>query len=85
MNRACRHPVRRLVAWSGDWLRSAHAGLDPQAFFRGFAGRNEPFTVIFPGMGRVTFVADPPSCREILTIPREELCAPSPNPIEPIV
>lgn len=77
--------IHRLAAWCRDWLRSAHAGLDPQGFFRGHAGHAEPFTVIFPGMGRVTFVADPPSCGEILTIPREELCAPAPNPIEPIV
>jgi cytochrome P450 len=33
----------------------------------------------------VTFVADASSCHEILTIPREELCAPTPNPIAPIV
>ncbi|WNG94725.1 hypothetical protein C6A82_010005 [Mycobacterium sp. ITM-2016-00318] len=49
------------------------------------AERTEPFTVIFPGMGRVHFVATAEGAREILTLPRDVLCAPTPNPIEPIV
>jgi cytochrome P450 family 110 len=36
-------------------------------------------------MGRVHFVATSDGAREILTLPREVLCAPTPNPIEPIV
>src|SRR5215212_1109404 len=49
------------------------------------AGDPDPFTLIFPGMGPVHFVASVDAAREILTIPREVLCAPTPNPIEPIV
>ena len=68
-----------------DWLRSARAGMDPDRFMRQHAGDKEPFTVIFPGMGPVHFVATREAAREILTTPREVLCAPTPNPIEPIV
>ncbi len=49
------------------------------------AGDPGPFTLIFPGMGPVHFVATVDAAREILTTPREALCAPTPNPIEPIV
>jgi cytochrome P450 len=52
---------------------------------RGCSDRTESFAVIFPGMGRVHFVATPEGAREILTLPRAALCAPTPNPIEPIV
>jgi cytochrome P450 len=61
------------------------AGFDPDGVMRGCAGRSDPFTVIFPGMGRVHFVATADAAREILTLPRDVLCAPTPNPIEPIV
>src|SRR5215218_9936059 len=49
------------------------------------AGDPGPFTLIFPGMGPVHFVATVDAAHEILTTPREALCAPTPNPIEPIV
>ena len=68
-----------------DWLRSARAGMDPDGFMRQCAGDPGPFTLIFPGMGPVHFVASVDAAREILTTPREALCAPTPNPIEPIV
>ena len=68
-----------------DWLRSARAGMDPEGFMRQRAGDPGPFTLIFPGMGPVHFVATVDAAREILTTPREALCAPTPNPIEPIV
>lgn len=77
--------VRNSALWCRDWLRSARAAPDPQRFFRGRAGNTEPFTLIFPGMGRVTLVTDPSASREILTTPREMFCAPTPNPIEPII
>ena len=68
-----------------DWWRSLRAGFDPDGTMRKCATRAAPFTVIFPGMGRVQFVATPEGAREILTLPRDVLCAPTPNPIEPIV
>jgi cytochrome P450 family 110 len=68
-----------------DWWRSLRAGLDPDGVMRKCADRTDPFSVIFPGMGRVHFVATSDRAREILTLPREILCAPTPNPIEPIV
>jgi cytochrome P450 family 110 len=68
-----------------DWLRSARAGVDPDGFMRQCAGDPGPFTLIFPGLGPVHFVASVDAAREILTTPREALCAPTPNPIEPIV
>jgi cytochrome P450 family 110 len=68
-----------------DWWRSLRAGIDPDGVMRKCADRTEPFTLIFPGMGRVNFVATSEGAREILTLPREVLCAPTPNPIEPIV
>jgi cytochrome P450 len=49
------------------------------------AERTDAFTVNFPGMGGVHFVATAEGAREILTLPREVLSAPTPNPIEPIV
>ena len=49
------------------------------------AHRTDPFTVKLPGMGGVHFVATSEGAREILTLPREILTAPTPNPIEPIV
>jgi cytochrome P450 len=52
---------------------------------RRYASCTTPFTLIFPGMGRVNFIATSEGAREILTLPREVLCAPTPNPIEPIV
>ena len=73
------------MRWCEDWWRSFRAGLDPDGVMRKCAGRPDPFTVIFPGMGRVHFVATPEGAREILTLPRDVLCAPTPNPIEPIV
>jgi len=57
------------------------AGFDPDGVMRECAARTEPFTVIFPGMGRVHFVATAEGAREILTLPRDVLCAPTPNPI----
>jgi cytochrome P450 family 110 len=74
-----------LTRWCGDWWRSLRAGFDPDGVMRACAERTEPFTVIFPGMGRVHFVATAEGAREILTLPRDVLCAPTPNPIEPIV
>lgn len=68
-----------------DWVRTLRAGLDTEGFLRGRAGVPGGFDVIFPGMGRVHFVASADAAREILTLPREVLCAPTPNPIEPIV
>ncbi len=73
------------MRWCEDWWRSVRAGLDPDGVMRGYADRTDPFSVIFPGMGRVHFVATSEGAREILTLPREILCAPTPNPIEPIV
>ena len=73
------------MRWFEDWFRSLRAGLDPDGVMRGYAERTDPFTVIFPGMGRVHLVATAEGAREILTLPRDVLCAPTPNPIEPIV
>jgi cytochrome P450 len=74
-----------VTRWVEDWLRSLRAGLDPDGFLRRRADRSDPFTIIFPGMGRVRFVATVDGAREILTTPREVLCAPTPNPIESMV
>jgi cytochrome P450 family 110 len=71
--------------WCGDWSRSLRAGVDPDGVMRRCADRTAPFALAFPGMGRVHFVATPEGAREILTLPRDALCAPTPNPIEPIV
>ena len=73
------------MRWCEDWWRSLRAGLDPDGAMRACAARTTPFTVNFPGMGRVHFIATPEGAREILTLPRDVLCAPTPNPIEPIV
>ena len=73
------------LRWGEDLWRSLQAGLDPDGVMRGCADRTDPFPVIFPGMGRVHFVATSEGAREILTLPREMVCAPTPNPIEPIV
>ena len=64
---------------------SLRAGLDPDGVMRRCAERTDAFTVNFPGMGPVHFVATAEGAREILTLPRDVLCAPTPNPIEPIV
>jgi cytochrome P450 len=68
-----------------DWARSARVGLDPESYFRRRADRPDPFVVIFPGLGPVHFVATARDAQQLLTVPREALCAPTPNPIEPIV
>jgi hypothetical protein len=68
-----------------DWWRSLRAGFDPDGVTRECASRTTPFILIFPGMGRVHFVATSDGAREILTLPHDVLCAPTPNPIEPIV
>jgi cytochrome P450 family 110 len=68
-----------------DWWRSLRAGFDPDGVMRECASRTTPFILIFPGMGRVHFVATSDGAREILTLPHDVLCAPTPNPIEPIV
>lgn len=60
-------------------------GLDPESFFRHHADRRDSFVVMFPGLGPVHFVTTPEDARQLLTTPREALCAPTPNPIEPIV
>jgi cytochrome P450 len=73
------------IRWCEDWWRSLRAGVSPDGLMRKCADRADPFTLIFPGMGRVNFVATSEGAREILTLPREILCAPTPNPIEPIV
>lgn len=68
-----------------DWARSLRVGLDPESYFRRRADRRDPFVVMFPGLGPVHFVATARDARQLLTTPREALCAPTPNPIEPIV
>ncbi|WP_081665130.1 cytochrome P450 [Mycobacterium sp. UM_CSW] len=68
-----------------DWARSLRVGLDPERYFRRCADRRDPFVVVFPGLGPVHFVATAQGARQLLTTPRETLCAPTPNPIEPIV
>jgi cytochrome P450 len=68
-----------------DWWRSLRAGIDPEGVMRRCASCTTPFTIIFPGMGSVNFTATSEGAREILTLPRDILCAPTPNPIEPIV
>ncbi|BBX95318.1 cytochrome P450 [Mycobacterium lacus] len=68
-----------------DWLRSVRVGLNPETYFRQRADQREPFVVIFPGLGPVHFFTTAEDSRRILTTPREALCAPTPNPIEPIV
>ena len=79
-------PVRRgHTARHGGAGCALRAGMDPDGFMRQCAGDPGPFTLIFPGMGPVHFVASVDAAREILTAPREVLCAPTPNPIEPIV
>ncbi|MGV7462449.1 hypothetical protein PJI20_29415, partial [Mycobacterium kansasii] len=62
-------------------LRSVRAGLDPETYFRRQSDRPDPFVVIFPGLGRVHFFTTAEDSRRILTMPREALCAPTPNPI----
>jgi cytochrome P450 len=59
--------------------------LDPDGYFRRRAGRRNPFTVTFPGLGRVHFVGTVDGARDILSTPRGKLVAPTPNPIEPMV
>lgn len=66
-------------------LRSAQAGLDPDGYFRRQAGRRDPFTVAFPGLGRVHFFGTASAARDLLTAPSSTMEAPTPNPIEPIV
>jgi cytochrome P450 len=66
-------------------VRSLLAGLDPDGYFRRQAGRRDPFTVAFPGLGRVHFFGTADAARDLLTAPGEVLEAPTPNPIEPIV
>ncbi|SON61064.1 Putative cytochrome P450 137 [Mycobacterium simulans] len=68
-----------------DWLRSVLVGLDPEAYFRRRANHEDPFVVIFPGLGPVHFFTTAADCQRILTAPQEVWCAPTPNPIEPIV
>ena len=64
---------------------SMWAGLDPDGYFRSQAGRRDPFTVAFPGLGPVHFFATAQAARDILTAPAAISEAPTPNPIEPIV
>jgi cytochrome P450 len=66
-------------------FRSMWAGLDPDGYFRRQAGRRDPFTVAFPGLGPVRFYATARAVRDILSAPAAILEAPTPNPIEPIV
>ena len=61
------------------------AGLDPEGFFRRQAGKRDPFTVVFPGLGPVHFFASAEAAHDLLTAPAEIMEAPTPNPIEPIV
>lgn len=68
-----------------DWARSLRVGLDPEAYFRRRADSRDPFVVIFPGLGPVHFLTTARDAQQLLTTPRETLCAPTPNPIEPIV
>ena len=76
-----------LDVWSqyATAFRSAWAGLDPDGFFRGMAGRRSPFTVVFPGLGPVHFFATADAARDLFSAPGSVLEAPTPNPIEPIV
>lgn len=66
-------------------LKSLPAGLDPDGYFRRQAGRRDQFAVMFPGLGPVHFVATVVGARDVLRAPRALLCAPTPNPIEPVV
>jgi cytochrome P450 family 110 len=66
-------------------FRSMWAGLDPDGYFRRQAGRRDPFTVAFPGVGPVHFFATAQAARDILSASAAILEAPTPNPIEPIV
>jgi cytochrome P450 len=68
-----------------DWARSLRVGVDPEAYFRRRADRSDPFVVMFPGLGPVHFLTTPQDAQQLLSTPREALCAPTPNPIEPIV
>lgn len=68
-----------------SWWRSLRTCVDPDGAMRRRAGHADPFTVVFPGMAPVHFVATPAGAREILTMPRDVLCAPTPHPVEPIV
>jgi cytochrome P450 len=66
-------------------LRAVSAGVDPVGFFRRRANHADPFVLMFPGLGRVTFFNTAKGARDILTA-RSDVCqAPTPNPIEPIV
>ncbi len=66
-------------------FRSVRAGLDPDGYFRRQAGRRDPFTVAFLGLGPVRFFATAQAAHDILSAPAAILEAPTPNPIEPIV
>jgi cytochrome P450 family 110 len=66
-------------------LHSIWAGLDPDGFFRSRAGRREPSSVFFPGLGPVHFFATAEAAQDILTTPGTMVEAPTPNPIAPIV
>ena len=81
MNDVRTSPPAAARRWCDNWWRSLRAGFDPDGVMRRCAARTDPFTVIFPGMGPVHFVATSEGAREILTLPREVLCAPTPNPI----
>jgi cytochrome P450 len=66
-------------------LKSVPAGLDVDGYFRRRAGRSDQFAVMVPGLGPVHFVATVAGARDILRTPGALLCAPTPNPIEPVV
>jgi cytochrome P450 len=66
-------------------LKSVPAGLDPEGYFRRRAGRSKPFSIVYPGLGPVHFVATVDGACDIWTTPRAQFSAPTPNPIEPIV
>lgn len=66
-------------------MRSLWAGCDPDGYFRRQAGRRDPFTVVFPGLGPVHFFSTSGAAHDLLTASSEALEAPTPNPIEPIV
>jgi cytochrome P450 len=78
-------PNRQRTGRYSTLLRSMWAGLDPDGYFRRQAGRRDPFTLVFPGLGPVHFYARPDAAHDILGAPRDVLEAPTPNPIEPIV
>jgi cytochrome P450 len=83
-----RHPVEAALtalSMASATACAAWVGADPEGYFRRHASDTEPFSLRFPGLGKVLFVSTVDGARDILTAPAMLCRAPLPNPIEPLV